>query len=364
MNALGPSLALYEKLTPALKTNAPGAALVAFAQDNAAAIANARAAAQNARAKYDAINTRDFSPQAHWVMRNTNGVLTQWDAALRLLERAPVLLGAEAPQRYLILAQNNDELRPTGGFISAVGVIQVVRGEITIESFGDSFAADDLSLLHPPPPAPLQKYMWASQWLLRDANWYANFPTSADVAQSMYARDRGVRTDGVIAVDMRFMPLLVGAMTDLQLDGVPLTSGNVLSQLKQSWKPLPTGDNMSAEWFTSKRKSFLGELMRTVMARMKSGQVHSAALAQAFVRGLRNKSVQLYFNDFDAQQAVTDAGWGGAVAPGAGDYLNVVDSNLGFNKVNARITREISYTVRLNENGGEATVEITYHNPS
>ncbi|MBI4673733.1 MAG: DUF4012 domain-containing protein [Chloroflexi bacterium] len=364
LNAVQPSLALYEKLTPYLKTKAAGAALVAFAQENATAIADARRAVQNARAKYAAINTRDFSPHAHWMMRHANDVLTQWDAALRLLERAPVLLGAAVPKRYLVLAQNNDELRPTGGFISAIGVIEIEAGEIIVKSFGDSFAADDLNLIHPPPPAPLQKYMWASQWLLRDANWYAHFPTSADVAQSMYARDRGIRADGVIAIDLRFMPLLVGAISDLQLDGAALTSGNVLGLLKESWKPLPTSDNMTGEWFTNNRKNFLGELMNSITARIKTGKVSSAALAQALARGLRNKSVQLYFNDSDAQQAVLDAGWGGAVAPGAGDYLNVVDSNLGFNKVNARVTREIFYTVRLHENGGDATVEIRYHNPS
>lgn len=364
LNAAEPSLALYEKLLPYVKTKAPGAALIAFAQENATAIADARAAVQNARAKYEGIHTHELSPQAHWITGNANDALGQWDAALRLLQRAPVLLGADTPKRYLVLAQNNDELRATGGFISAVGVIRIERGEIAVEWFGDSFAVDDLTLIHPSPPAPLQKYMWASQWLLRDANWYANFPTSASVAQSMYARDRGVRTDGVIALDMRFLPLLVSALSQLQLDGAPLTSSNVLSILKQSWKPLPTSNTMTAEWFTSSRKNFLGEMMNAVMARMKGGQVSFTALAQAFARGLRNKSVQLYFNDFEAQQAVLEAGWGGAVIPGRGDYLNVVDSNVGFNKVNAHVTREIFYTVRLDENGGVATVEIAYHNPS
>jgi len=364
LNAAEPSLALYEKASPYLKAKAPGAALVAFAQQNAAAIAAARAAVQNARAKYDALNTRTLSPPAHWITGKLNDLLTQWEAALRLLERAPAWLGADAPKRYLVLAQNNDELRATGGFISAVGVIRVEAGEIHVESFRDSFAADDLNLIHPSPPAPLQKYMWASQWLLRDANWYANFPTSASAAQSMYARDRGVRTDGVIALDMRFLPLFVGALAQLQFDGAPLTSRNVLSVLKQNWKPLPTSDAMTAEWFASSRKNFLGELMNAAAARIKSGSVSPAALMQALARGLRQKSVQLYFNDFEAQQAVLAAGWGGAVVPGAGDYLNVVDSNLGFNKVNVRVTREIFYTVRLHEYGADATVEITYHNPS
>jgi len=364
LSATEPTLALTQRLTPYLESQTAGAALVAFARDNAASIVAARAAVQKARAAYDAMDPRAFSPQTHALLREVEDGLNEWDAALRLLERAPVLFGAEAPKRYLVLAQNNDELRPTGGFITAVGVVKIDAGEIAVESFGDSLAADDLSLLHPPPPPPLQKYMWASQWLLRDSNWYANFPTSADVAQSMYARDHGVRTDGVIAVDMRFMPLLVGAIPDLQLEGAPLTRDNVIAWLKANWKPLPQSDSMNAAWFASDRKNFLGALMQAVMARVKTGQVSSAALAQALWRGLRSKAVQLYVDDAEAEQALLDARWGGAIAPGSADYLNVVDANVGFNKVNARVTREIFYTVRLNEHGGDATADIAYHNPS
>ena len=364
LDAVEPSLALYEKLTPYLKTQSAGAALVTFSQNNAADISNARAAVQNALTQYANIVPREISPPTNALVENARTILRKWDASLRLLERAPVWLGADAPKKYLVLAQNNDELRATGGFITAVGVVQVNAGEINIEWFGDSLSADDLSLIHPPPPAPLQKYMWASQWLVRDANWYAHFPTSADVAQSMYAHDHGVRVDGVIATDMRLMPLLAQAVPGLELGGVPLTRDNVIAEIKNNWKPLPPSDAMTAEWFSSDRKNFLGDLMRAVMARMSSGEISAAGLAQAFLRGLNGKAVQLYFNDMDAQQAVMDAGWGGGIETGSADYLNVIDSNVGFNKVNARVTREIFYHVRLNENGGNATVEITYHNPS
>lgn len=364
LDAVEPTLVLHEHLLPALKSNGAGPALVAFSQNNAPALSNARGAVQIARAQFAAMDTRDLSPQTYALVSNARNAVDEWDAALRLLERAPVLLGADAPQKYLVLAQNNDELRATGGFITAVGVVQVNNGAFQIEWFGDSLSADDLNLIHPPPPAPLAKYMWASQWLVRDSNWYAHFPTSADVARSMLVRDRALRVDGVIAVDMRFMPLLVQAVPDLELGGVTLTRDNVITEIKANWRPLPTSDYMTAEWFTSDRKNFLGALLRAVMAHVMEGSASPTALAQAFWSGLRGKAVQLYFADADAQRAVLDAGWGGAIQTGSADYLNVIDSNVGFNKVNARVTREIFYQVRLNENGGDATVEITYHNPS
>ncbi len=359
-----PSLGLYEQLEQQMaRGESIAGALVSVGREHAAEVAGAREAVERAQGEIEKIDRRTLSPKAHALLRRLDETLAQWRAVLVLVERAPVLLGAENPQRYLVLAQNNDEIRPTGGFISAAGILRVERGELSIEWFGDSYAADDLSRPHPDAPPPLEKYMWAWQWLLRDSNWYADFPTSARVAQSMLRNDRGVETDGVIAVDTRLVPLLVGAVDGLELDGAPLAQANVIELLKASWKPLPPGE-MSAAWFANDRKNFLGELLGSLLAAFKTGKARTPALAQALWRGLREKSVQLYLEDGPAEQALTDAGWGGVVAPGEADYLFVVDSNVGFNKVNARVTRDIEYTVNLGMSQPEATVEITYHNPS
>jgi hypothetical protein len=92
--------------------------------------------------------------------------------------------------------------------------------------------------------------------------------------------------------------------------------------------------------------------------------VRTGALAQALWRGLREKSVQIYLNDPNAQRVIRSAGWGGVVEPGEGDYLFVVDSNVGFNKVNARVERKIDYAVDLSQAKPTAIVTITYTNPS
>lgn len=363
-NAVEPALTLYDALQEKLASQKSfGAALIALAQQDSAEIQGTRETLERVKQARAAIDERDLSPRAHALLQTTDRALQEWDAALRLIQETPVLLGNDAPRRYLVLAQNNDELRPTGGFISAVGVLRVERGEISVEWFGDSFAADDLTLIHPPPPAPLQKYMWASQWLLRDANWYADFPTSAALARSMYANDHHVKTDGIIAIDTRFLPRLVGALDNLTLEGQPLAQANIIALLKASWQPMPPGD-MSAAWFTGARKNFLAELMNEMMARVRGGNVRPNALAQAVWRGLREKSLQLYFDDQDAEQALVDADWAGAVQASGGDSLFVVDSNVGFNKVNATVTREIAYDVRLNGQDSAASVEITYNNPS
>lgn len=340
---------------------APAARLLQFVNEHPVELAGARAALAAARDALRAPAPPALPQPAYSLLARAGELAAEADAALALLERAPVLLGADRPRTYLVLAQNNDELRPTGGFISAVGLVRVERGELAVEWFGDSYAVDDLRLIHAPPPAPLARYMWASQWLLRDSNWYADFPTSADVAASMVARDRGWHPDGVIAVDMRLLPSLLDAMDGLELDGRPVGGANIVSQLKESWKPLPPGD-MSDAWFQSDRKNFLSSLMRGLMASVKTGNVRPAALAAALYHGLRDRSLQVYLTDEPSENALRAAGWAGTVEPRVGDYLFVVDSNLGFNKVNAHVTRELAYTVSLP--GARAVLDVTWNNPS
>ena len=48
------------------------------------------------------------------------------------------LLAGDGERTYLILAQNSDELRATGGFISATGVIRFREGALVDMKFADS----------------------------------------------------------------------------------------------------------------------------------------------------------------------------------------------------------------------------------
>lgn len=47
------------------------------------------------------------------------------------------VLAAEAPRTYLVLAQNNAELRATGGIPTAWATLTVDTGKISMSTFGD-----------------------------------------------------------------------------------------------------------------------------------------------------------------------------------------------------------------------------------
>jgi hypothetical protein len=130
-----------------------------------------------------------------------NRLLPLARAGLKGAQVAPSLLGMTGPRTYLVLAQNSDELRPTGGFISGVGDVRLDNGRVTEIKLGDSYAVDNFEQPHPEPPSALREMMGTDLLLLRDSNCSPDFPTSALIARALYAQDRGIDTDGAIALD-------------------------------------------------------------------------------------------------------------------------------------------------------------------
>lgn len=357
-----PTLELYVLINDKAKSSSPGAGILLTAKSNPELISRASEGVEKARAARLMVDDANFSPEGKSLLEDLDDTLNAWTGALALVQHAPSLFGDDAQRNYLLLAQNSDEIRGSGGFISGAGILAVKKGDIAIKDFGDAYKVDNLRVAHPPPPGALQKYMSAPQWFIRDVGWYPNFPTTADVARSIYKLDRGVNPDGVIAVDLRFVPILLNAFPNAKLDGVAITPENVISEVKASWSPPPTGP-VPADWWKN-RKDFMGVLFTTLMGRIKGGQFGRTDLVHALYDGLRSHSIQLYFADPDVQDIVEKANWAGAVSPGQGDYLEVVDSNLGYNKVNAIVTRAMTYTVALEPKGSRATVDLAYKNPA
>ncbi len=293
-------------------------------------------------------------------------------SSLQAAQIAPALLGADGPRTYLILAQNNHELRGTGGFISGAGFVRLSGGRIVDLKLGDAYGVDDLTQPHPAPPRALTEQMGTQLLTLRDSNWSPDFPESGEVARALFAQDRGIATDGVIALDLEAVRLLVGALEPLQVSGVDqsVTSANLLDWMKRSWAAPQTTTGTVEEAATSdwwvKRKDFMGELMTVALAKLQdSDNLNASALAQAVVAMLDGRHLQVAVDDPVPAKVLAEQGWDGSLRPpAAGDFLAVVDANVGFNKTNAAVTEAIAYRVAPANDGLEATLTLTYTHTS
>ncbi len=292
--------------------------------------------------------------------------------AARLLPLGPSLprlMGMEGPTTYLLLVQNNHELRGTGGFISAVGRVVVERGRLVDLAIVDSYAVDNLQVPHPPAPPPLQRYMQATILALRDANWSPDLPTSARTVQALYRQDQGIQVDGVITVDLRAVELLLDGIGGVRLPGVegPVTGENVVAILTELW-----GDPRQAqeqgrtfqEWWRQ-RKAFIPALAQALLAKLRGREVDPWPLYRAVRQALEERAIQIWVEEPATQAVLADLGWDGGLRPQAGaDYLALVDSNVGFNKVDGVMERRLAYRVEWPDDDPDgralAQATITY----
>ncbi len=329
------------------------------AETHAEAIQQARqklATAQQARAQIDATQ---LSPARRELVERADKWLPLWQTGLDALALAPQLLGGDRPRVYLFIAQNSDELRATGGLISGVALVRVARGKIAVGEFQDSYAVDDYTKRHPVPPVALQKYMDAPQWVFRDANWSPDFPTSARQLAAIYQLDRGVAADGVIAVNYKLIARLLAATGAITLEtyNERVDATNVLAKLQTYWAS-PTGKGQTGDWWAH-RKDFSAKLFETLMRRVTTGEADRAQLARVFADAITSKDVLIYSHDAEAINL------GGTLYTGADDALLVVDSNVGFNKVDPSVDRQIEYAVTVEPDGAaRARVTVTYTNLS
>ena len=304
----------------------------------------------------------------------TVDVLSQVDRYLPLLQATTdaALLGARmleagADRRYLILLQNNDELRATGGFISGVAVLTIAQeGKVNL-SIMDSYQVDDLTRLYPPPPDPLRDFMAADLWLFRDANWSPDFPTAAQTAAALFAWGQGSEgVDGVIAVDQLAARHILEAIGPVAIPGQAgaVSADNLVAFMYQAWSP-QTGQPATHDWWEH-RKDFLKDLAGAILARLQEPDALDVSrLFRELHRALNERHLLIYMRDALAAQILAENGWDGALRVGSGDYLMVVDTNMGFNKVNPNIRQSIAYRVNLAD-AARPTAEITisYRNES
>lgn len=287
---------------------------------------------------------------------------------LVMVQVLPTILGHEGPRNYLLLAQNEDELRATGGFISGVGLLTVDNGDILALDFEDASPFDlqalrDNAAAYDYPPVPLQELMGSDYLLLRDTNYWPDFPHSAEKAIELYQKVETETTiDGVIAIDQQFIAMLVEATGPIQVAGTDtvITAANTVDSFRNAFN-IKEGQSNS-EWFQN-RKAFLSTFSAAIRQKIETdpASLDMVTLARNMFAALDSRHLQLYLRDPDVTAVLTQLDWDGRLEnPTGQDFLLVLDTNMGFNKSNLHIERSYAYELDLSNNEPTAHLTITY----
>jgi hypothetical protein len=104
----------------------------------------------------------------------------------------------------------------------------------------------------------------------------------------------------------------------------------------------------------------MGRVAAAVWQRIEQGQVDWSRLIQTVLTLVEGKHLLVHFSEPAAEAVLAAQGWDGSLRPGAGDFLAIIDANLGYNKTNARIRQTATYEVDLRTAQPHASLVLTY----
>ena len=288
-----------------------------------------------------------------------------------ILEQLPEIMGAKGDRKkYLILFQNDNELRPTGGFLTAYATIFIEDGKVSPEKSDDIYELDKKFNERIPIPEELGRYLTTEKyWNLRDMNISPDFKISIEQFLEYYLEVRGEPKDidGVIAVDTEFLTNLLEVLGPVEVPGYGTFSAETEPRCDcpQVVYTLSEIITRPTPYLRTDRKGILGPMMRAILTKSYGApRQHWPQLFQIGVDGLEGRDIQLYFMDEAAQQAAEDINAAGTMAlEENADFLAIVNANLGGAKSNLFVEYEVSQVIAAPENGQlTKEVEITYRN--
>lgn len=266
-------------------------------------------------------------------------------------------IGANGKRRYLVVFQNSRELRPTGGFIGSYALMDLKDGSIEKIEIPAGGSYDLRGGLNRRIEAPSQLRLVNARWEFQDANWFADFPTSAQSLVWFYERSGGPTVDGVIAVNSNMMEDLLAAVGPVAMPeyGKTIDAENFHLETQKSVE-------LEYDRETNRPKQIISDMAPKLLQKLVDGGAKDMPkLASVFGDALAAKDVQVWFRDAEAQTAAGGFGWTGELAPSEGaDFLAVVDTNIAGGKTDGAIEADIRHETRIDVTGAIVdTVTVT-----
>lgn len=280
----------------------------------------------------------------------------------------PQLVGVDSKRNYLILFQNNMELRPTGGFIGSYGLLSLDKGKVVSFTVSDVYDADGQLKGHVEPPYAIRRHLPSEHWYLRDSNFDLDFTKAALVSAFFLKTEMKKDVDGVIAVDVFLVERILKVMGGVKVPeyNETVTSDNFLRLAQEhSQKNFFPG--------STQKKDFLGAVFRSMQQNFATRKdISYIALAKAVEDAVVSKDILLASSDNAAAGLFRVNNWSSSLwddreekESTVNDFLYINEANLGVNKVNYFIERKVTKRVVVNADGEiSSELVILYENKS
>lgn len=285
-----------------------------------------------------------------------------------LIELLPTLLGDPNEKTYMLLFQNDGELRPTGGFLTAYAYLKVSKGKITPLNSYNIYDLDARFVKNVPAPEPIKKYLNESRWNLRNQNMSPDFKLSMDrFTESLKSIVGLPRIDGIIAIDTYLPVKLLETLGPIGVGGWGNFSAKNDSRCDCPQVVYALEDIISKPGSSIRedRKAVLGPLMHSILSNAMGSPKHMwPKFLNIGLDAIGEKHLMFYFFDQKNQAAAESFNAAGRIKPYDYDYLHINDSNFGGAKSDIFIVRDVEQEVEVSGDKITKKVTITYNNPA
>lgn len=265
------------------------------------------------------------------------------------------MVGKQGLRKYLLVFQNPTELRPTGGFMGSFAEVTFDKGDLRDVKMphGGTYDLKGQLTTRVQSPKPLQ--LINAQWQFQDANWFPDFPKSADKLRWFWSKAGQPTLDGVIAVNATFVEdvLRVTGPIDMPAYGKVIDASNFMLETQKAVELEYDKENNTP-------KKFIADLYDALRARLKSfSKEQWLQVAAAVSHALETKDIQVAMFHADEEAIVERYGWSGRIKPTTGDALALIETNVAGQKTDGVIREHVQHDVRIAEDGSiEDTVVL------
>ncbi len=265
------------------------------------------------------------------------------------------VLGYNGPRKFLFLFQNNQEIRATGGFIGSYGILDISNGRIKNLIVDDIYNPDGQLKARVIPPEPIQKM--SAVWTMHDANWFPNFPSSAEKTAWFYEKTGGPTTDGVIALTPNLLQdlLEVTGPIDMPEYGTTVDKNNFIEKTQYEVE-------VDYDKELNKPKKFIADLTPKILDEVFSTRDMGKMIKilEILNRSLKEKHLLLYSKNYNIQKLISAQGWSGKILNTGKDYLSVINTNINGYKTDGVIDESIDHSSEIQSDGSIVdTVTVT-----
>lgn len=215
--------------------------------------------------------------------------------------------------RYLVMLNNSNEIRPSGGFPGTYAIVSISNGRLqdysfhVIGEFDAAYADNRTTVL--PAPSPIDTYLLQDHLLPRDAGWSPDFTENAKLWLEMWQIAGFPAVDGVIAVSDQAVESIfavLGPMT-VEIEGAPVTiTGDTVIDVIESYRDGP--GNVHKEAVRIIGTALLEQIKG-------AGLGNQRAILDNIQASADHREIQIYSTNADVQAEVVTRGWDGALYP-------------------------------------------------